>query len=114
MAEPHASTHERAARAFATQVRERLGGVVQTVLLYGSVARGDERGVGSDVDLLVVVRDEADRDEVADRVRDLAYDIELERGVVLSLLVLSAEEYEQRQDRPFYRHVRRDAETLYG
>lgn len=114
MAEPRGSTHERAARAFAKQVRERLGEAVQTVLLYGSVARGDERGVGSDVDLLVVIRDEVDRDDMAERVRDLAYDIELERGVVLSLLVLSAEEYEQRQERPFYRTVRRDAETLYG
>lgn len=114
MAQSRASTHERAARAFAKQVRERFGEAVQTVLLYGSVARGDERGVGSDVDLLVVLRDGTDRDEVAERVRDLAYDIELERGVVLSLLVLSSEEYEHRQERPFYRHVRRDAETLYG
>lgn len=114
MAESHASTHERAARAFARQVRERLGEAVQTVLLYGSVARGDERGVGSDVDLLVVVRDEAARDEVAERVRGIAYDIELERGVVLSLLVLTATEYRRRQERPFYRNVRRDAEILYG
>lgn len=114
MAESHASTHERAARAFAQQVRERVGEAIETVLLYGSVARGEERGVGSDVDLLVVIRDEADRDEVAERVRDIAYDIELERGVVLSLLVLTAAEYERRRERPFFRDVRRDAEILYG
>lgn len=114
MAESHAPNHQRVARAFAQQVRERVGEAVQTVILYGSVARGEEHGVASDVDLLVVVRDEADRDEVAERVRDLAYDIELERGVVLSLLVLTAAEYERRRDRPFYRTVRRDAEILYG
>lgn len=114
MAESRASSHERAAQAFAQQIRERVGESVETVLLYGSVARGEERGVGSDVDLLVVIRDEESRDEVAERVRDLAYTIELERGVVLSLLVLTAAEYERRRERPFFRHVQRDAEILYG
>lgn len=84
------------------------------MLLYGSVARGQERGVDSDVDLLVVLRDEADRDGVAERVRDLAYDIELDHGVVLSLIVLSAAEYERRQEGPFFRRVHRDAEIIYG
>lgn len=114
MAESRASTHERAAHAFAQQVRDRMGEAVQTVLLYGSVARGEERGVASDVDLLVVVRDDVERDVVAERVRDLAYDIELEQGVVLSLLVLSASEYDRRVERPFLRNVRRDGEVLYG
>lgn len=114
MAEPHASLHERAAHDFARQLRERMGKAVEAVLLYGSVARGEERGIGSDVDLLVVLGDDVDRDETAERVRDLAYDIELDRGVVLSLIIISAAEYERRQERPFLRNVRRDAEVISG
>lgn len=114
MAEPRPSPHHRAAEAFARQVRERFDDAVETVLLYGSVARGDERGVGSDVDLMVVLRDEVDGAALEERVRDLAYDIELEHGVVLSLVVLPSMAYEQRTERPFFEHVHRDAEILYG
>lgn len=113
MAEPRASPHQRAAEAFARQVREQFGDVVKEVLLYGSVARGEQRGVDSDVDLLIVHQDEVE-DEFEEQIRDLAYDVELDHGLVLSLIVLSATEYERRTERPFFRHVRRDAEILYG
>lgn len=108
------SPHQRAAEAFARRVRERYDDELVRVLLYGSVARGEQRGVDSDVDLLVVLGDDADREEVEADVRKLAYDVELERGVVLSLVVLSATEYDRRSDRPFFQHVRRDAEVLHG
>lgn len=114
MAEPRASPHHRAAEAFVGRVRERFDDVVETVLLYGSVARGEQRGVGSDVDLLVVLRDGSAASEFEEAIRDLAYDVELEYGVVLSLIVLTNTEYERRAGRPFFEHVRRDAERLYG
>lgn len=113
MAESRASPHERAAEAFARRARERHGDEIAAVLLYGSVARGEERGVNSDVDLLVVLSDAVDAVEVEEQVRDLAYDIELDRGVILSLTVKTESEYEQQKDRPFFRHVRRDAEVLW-
>lgn len=114
MAEPRPSPHHRAAEAFARQVRERFDDAVETVLLYGSVARGDERGVGSDVDLLVVLQEEVDEGELEEPVRDLAYDVELEYGVVLSLVVLPASEYDRRAGRPFFQRLHREAEILYG
>lgn len=114
MAETRTSPHQRAAEAFARQVREQFGDAVGSVLLYGSVARGETRGVNSDVDLLVVLSDDTNVQEFEGKLRDLAYDVELDHGVVLSLVVMSAAEYDARFDRPFIQHVRRDAEVLYG
>lgn len=107
------SAHYRAAEAFTRQVRDQYGDVVNAVMLYGSVARNEERGPASDVDLIVLIDDEVDRAEYERRIRDLAYDVELERGVILSLVVLSAADYYQRET-PFLQHVQRDAEPLYG
>lgn len=112
MVEPRTSPHRRAANAFERRVRERYGDAVEAVYLYGSVARGDERGRDSDVDLLVVISDDVNGLESA--IRDLAYDVELDHGVVLSLIVRSASEFERQKERPFFRHVRGDAERLYG
>lgn len=106
--------HRRAADAFVRRVRERYGDAIERVLLYGSVARHEELGIDSDVDLLLVLGDDVDTAAYEERIRDLAYDVELEYGVILSLVVLSASEYESRADRPFFEHVRRDAKTLYG
>lgn len=114
MSESRASPHQHAAEAFARQAHEQYGDAIDAIILYGSVARGEERGVNSDVDLLVILRDTADRAEFEENIRDLAYDVELDRGVVLSLVVKSTSEYERRKGQPFFRHVRRDAEILYG
>lgn len=43
-----------------------------------------ERGIDPDVDLLVVLRDDVDKIEFEEKVRNLAYDIELDHGIVLS------------------------------
>lgn len=114
MSESSQSVHELAATAFARAVRNEFADEVERVLLYGSVARGDARGVDADVDLIVVLDDRVDRAECEARVRALAYDIELDLGVILSLVVLSAAEYEARTDRPFFQHVRREGQLLYG
>lgn len=113
MADLDTSAHRRAADTFARRVRDEYGDVVESVILFGSVARGNQRGVASDVDLLVVVDDEADRAEYERRIRDLAYDVELERSIVLSVIVVSAAEYRRDAD-PFLQNVRRDAKRLHG
>jgi hypothetical protein len=104
-------SHRAAVDAFARGVRDADLDSVQRPLLFGSVARGTQ-SLDSDADVLAVVEDEADQSAVEDRLCHIAYDIGLDRGVILSLVVLFESEY--RAGGPFLEHVRRDAERLRG
>lgn len=106
--------HEAAAQTFARRARDAFGENIERIVLYGSVARGEIRGVHSDVDLIVVIQDDANLQEMEDRIRQLAYEIELEQGVVLSLIIISSRELTQASDGPFFHHVQRDGRILYG
>ncbi len=82
------------------------------VILYGSRARG-EAGEESDYDLLVLVEGEASlgREE---RVRDALYDLELETGAVLTVVMESSTRWRSRlyQAMPFVRNVEREGAVL--
>ncbi len=83
------------ARIASWVLRDRFKGVVVKVLLFGSVARG-EASEGSDVDLLVVVRDNVDADHFdLHRMFGAAiYDLELATGRHLGITVLKEGEFE--------------------
>ncbi|WP_247731073.1 nucleotidyltransferase domain-containing protein [Halovivax limisalsi] len=114
MDSPAESAHRRAAEAFVQATRERFDEEIEAIHLFGSVARGEERGADSDVDLLVVLSDETDNSRVTDAIRDHAYEIELEYGVVISLVVRTQSELDCDRNRPFVRTVTRTGQTLYG
>jgi len=104
--------HERAVG----ELRERLESAavpgLERVLLFGSVARRDHRG-DSDVDALAVLADDAPA-ETAERLRDLAYDVMLDTGAVVSVQVVRVGRFEDRADHPFFRRVRDEGTALYG
>jgi predicted nucleotidyltransferase len=83
------SAVSQALERFARALRERFGGRVREVKLFGSRARGEANEEG-DVDVLVVVDDLSDEERV--RVIDLAYDVDRtgEDWVGLSPLVYSS------------------------
>ncbi len=54
--------------------------------LYGARARGDF-GENSDWDLLILVNDKKVTNETEDKFRDDLYDIELDSGQVISILI---------------------------
>ncbi|MGV8093624.1 MAG: nucleotidyltransferase domain-containing protein [Mangrovibacterium sp.] len=56
------------------------------VYLFGSRARGDHRP-DSDWDLLILVDDREVTNEIEDKFRDGLYDLELESGQIISLLI---------------------------
>ncbi len=56
------------------------------VFLYGSRARGDNRK-NSDWDLLILVGEDRVTNSVEDRFRDSLYDIEIETGQIISILI---------------------------
>lgn len=90
-------SHRRAARAFARRV-DRAIPEVEALYLFGSTVRGEAKGLGSDVDFLAVVADDASQGRVTERLRDLAYDVMLEFGPVVEVHVLSESAFERRRD----------------
>lgn len=95
------SVHDRAAEAFVEAVRDRYGDSIRELVVFGSTARGEARGTDSDVDVFAVVEDGG----VVDALRDLAYDITLEYGVVVSVHALTTDRFAERNDHPFVKRV---------
>jgi len=104
--------HRAAAAVFAERAREQLGSVV-SVHLFGSVAAGHQRP-SSDVDLLVVVADDADYDAVDDRLLGISYDVRLEYGVPVEVHSLREADFAARRERgdPFVRTVLEEGERV--
>jgi predicted nucleotidyltransferase len=86
---------------------EIYGEQIDRILLYGSRARGDERS-DSDIDILIVLKNEFNYSEMLRLSSDLAASLSLENDVVISRAFVSREEFEHRQT-PFLMNVRREA-----
>lgn len=100
--------HERAFEAFAEAVRNAVGEHIHKIILYGSVARGEATN-DSDVDVLIVVDDF----EAIDHLHDLAFDVGLDHGVVISPHIQTRDRFEARKDSPFLQNVLAEG-RLYG
>ncbi len=84
---------------------------VQTIL-YGSEARGDARP-DSDIDLLVLVDSDHLTYNDKDNIIAPFYEIELETGIIISTLVMSRKEWENRPFlTPFQHNVFKEGITL--
>ncbi len=82
------------------------------VILYGSYARGDQNK-NSDIDLLILVdRDELTRKE-AKNIKYPLYDIEFQTGTIISPLVLTKKEWENKHRiTPFYENITNEGQIL--
>jgi uncharacterized protein len=89
---------------------EIYGEQVDRILLYGSRARGDERP-DSDIDILVVLKDDFNYSEMLRLSFDLAASLSLENDVVISRAFVSREQFENRQT-PFLMNVRREGAVV--
>ena len=81
-------------------------------ILYGSEARGDARP-DSDIDLLVLV--DKDKLTYSDKDRIIApfYDIELDTGIIISMMIMPRKEWENRPFlTPFQNNVNKEGITL--
>jgi len=93
-----------------THLKEQYGSKVLRVILYGSHARGSATPE-SDVDVLVVVDDPLDPWEVRRSLDGVLLDILLEKGCLVSVLVVPREVYEG-YNSPFMIQVRREGIPL--
>lgn len=90
-----------------TRLSEILKDRLETVYLYGSQAR-EEAQTGSDIDVIILLKEDFDYGEMLDQTIDLVADLSLEYDVVISRVFTSSERYKNEMS-PFYMNVRREA-----
>jgi len=104
------------AKEFAKRLTETLGESVKTVILYGSLARG-EVGEESDVDILVIIEDTPEEARIKDEILKIAYEIDYESGfrAIISPISLTLKEFTQRLEAgsPFIYNALKDAIILH-
>lgn len=98
------SQHREAFEQFRDKAEAELGDSLKKMVLYGSVARGDERE-DSDIDIFVLVESE----EEIEKLRDLAYDIGvLEYGVSINVQGKTAKMFEGFESTSYLRNISRE------
>ena len=84
----------------------KYGDKIKEIILYGSHARG-EATKDSDIDLLVLVDDSVNPSDVRRSLSDLLFDILLEKGELVSVVVLPKTFFEN-YNHPFVINVRKE------
>ncbi|WP_436931545.1 nucleotidyltransferase domain-containing protein [Halosimplex halobium] len=105
--------HRDAVDVFTERVEDGDFDPVRRLYLFGSVARGGHRA-DSDVDVLAVLDDDADVSAVEERLRDVAYDVMLDRDVPFSVHAVTEPTLADRSDHPFFRRVLDEGTPVYG
>ena len=100
---------------FTKQVKELLGDRLKKMILYGSYARGDFYD-NSDIDIMILTDCNFEEiEKYRDEISDIAFDIELETGVVISPLIKNIDKYNARVNIiPFYHNVQNEGVILNG
>ena len=93
-------------------LQEIYGDLIDSVILYGSTARGT-RTADSDVDVEILLRAGAAK-VMRDQMPDLVVDLELACGKVLSVLFIDYDKFAEWKDvLPFYKNIRKDGVVLW-
>jgi predicted nucleotidyltransferase len=77
---------------------------VEKIILYGSVARGEDEEA-SDVDILII---SPDKPKIKDKVIGKAMDILLDTGTYISVKVISPLEFERLKDTHFIKQIEKE------
>jgi predicted nucleotidyltransferase len=97
-------------KSLISQIKEHLtkvyGTGIRKVILYGSYVRG-EATEDSDIDLLVLVEESLNPFEVRDSLSDLLFDILLDEGELISVIIVPEHLYEN-YNSPFMLNVRQE------
>lgn len=100
---------------FLKKVETVLGSRLRKIILYGSYARGDYNK-SSDIDIMILTDlNNVEIEQYRNTISDIAFDIELETGFIISPLIKNIEKYNDRIDVvPFYMNVNKEGVILHG
>jgi len=102
--------HKSRLRKILKELRNEFSGILDekldTILLFGSQARGDAK-VDSDIDVLVIINGEFDYSDLIKRTSSIVSDLSLEYDIAISRAFISKEHFEHDQD-PFLLNVHRE------
>lgn len=88
------------------------GSKLDSIVVYGSYSRGEETPE-SDVDIAIILNDEMD-EATHEAMTDLIVDYELELGVVLSVVPIDINEYNQwKRVLPFYKNIKKEGIVIW-
>ena len=98
---------------FAKSVRKMMGNSLDSVIVYGSYARGDYSEL-SDIDVMLLVSlGEEEIKEISDQISDLAFDFMMKYGVDISPVITNTDHFNYWADNlPYYRNVRDEGVKL--
>lgn len=98
---------------FIEKIQQLLGDRLKKVILYGSYARGDYNKQ-SDIDIMILTDlSFKEIEEYRDKISDIAYDVELNTGIILSPVIKNIEKYNSRINFvPFYKNVQKEGVVL--
>ena len=94
---------------FVRKLKEKFGGRIESVIVFGSYARGESKEE-SDIDVLI------SGDVKLDEIIDITYPILLEHGVYISPIVMSRDYFEmlKAERAGFIENVLKEGITLHG
>ncbi len=98
---------------FSKKVEKILGNRLKKIVLYGSYARGDYRS-NSDIDIMILTDlNEKEIEDFRDEIVSIAFDIELENGIVISPVIKNIEKFNTKIEFiPFYMNVQKEGVVL--
>ena len=96
---------------FVDKIKSIYGDNLNSVILYGSVARGTA-GDDSDVDIALLVV--SDNQEMYDEYLDVVIEFELKYDIVISTVLIEISQFNKWSDTlPFYRNIVREGIELW-
>jgi predicted nucleotidyltransferase len=93
------------AKEFARSLKD---AAVEKIILYGSVARGEDEGE-SDIDILIL---SSDKQNTRDKVIEKAMDTLLDTGMYISVKVITPREFERLKNTHFISQIENEGVTI--
>lgn len=100
-------------KIFTQNVKKIMGSHLSKMLVYGSYARGDYKE-NSDIDVMILTTfSKKEIEEIQEKIFDLAFDLELESGLVINPVIENKDHFEYWLGAlPFYNNVQREGVVI--